>query len=114
MLEHHRRHMVESTIDSIARGIIHVVKHTPQSELFLHQCQYYLRLLQISPVVKYDLNHMDETEIEIQKLIINGRVYGWLNGKTKEIEFQEAMDYELNTNLLIQTARQSQITVSKN
>jgi len=105
MLENHRRNMVESTIDSIAKGIIHVIKHTPQSELFLHQCQYYLRLLQISPVTKYDLNQMDETEIEIQKLIIGGRIWGWLDGRTEEIEFQEPMNYELNTNLLIQTAQ---------
>ena len=95
------RNLIESLIDSIAKGKVRVTKITPESKLFIHQCQYYLELLEQTPFDKYIHSRLDKTVNDLIGLTIQGRCFDWLNGVTQNIQFTEPMNYSLNTKLLL-------------
>ena len=96
------RNMIESMIDSIAKGKVRITEITPESKLLVHQCQYYLELLDLLPFDEYTLQRLDKTVNELIGLVIHGRIFRWLVGITEPIEFTEPMKYSLNTKLLLE------------
>lgn len=92
--------MVESAIDSLAKGIIQITKITPDSEIFIHQCQYYLDMLEKHESTQCQAG-FDKIIDFITMLMLDGRIQGWLVGKIQPIDFNEPMYYCINKNLLL-------------
>lgn len=100
----HKKYCVESLIHSIATGAVKIKYVSPESELFVHQCQYYLRLLDQGVLDTKRLGMLDKTILDLFDMLFIGRLNGWLVGITQRIDHHEPMNYFLNSELILTLA----------